>query len=153
MDNIILDELEDQEPNGGIPSSRKHYLSRYFLCITWFFGLIYNILSYFSYSEGIDLSNIFILIALQFAIPIFSIYYNLIHAYMEQKQKQNISKFPRWMIATMIGILLLELLRVIAQILNDVTYSVLTISTSFLILNLFCLAIVCYQEVRYFKWD
>ena len=153
MENIILDEIENDEPDGKIPSTAKHYLSRYLLCLVWLFALLQLAPYFLTYLDTIKLNDLALIIILRVGIPVYSIYYHLVHGYMEQKQKVYTPRFPIWMIGITIGILALNLLGNIITTFNDLAYGILTLSTSFFILNIFCAAVVLHQEIKYYKWQ
>lgn len=151
MGNNILDSFEDQQASNGIPSKSIHYFSRYILCLTWGYGLFSTVFSYFRFSINFEIQNLLLILILTILIPAYSIFYHLMHAQMELKQGYFIPKFPKWMIGTTIGILSLNMLGTLIQIVNDLFYGILTLTTSFLILKIFCAAVVWYQEIKYFR--
>lgn len=153
MENIILDEIEDKDPNGKIPSTTRHYLSRYFLCLVWLFGLLKLLPYFWTYITSIALNDLVLILILRLVIPVYSIYYNLVCGYMEQKHKVYTPIFPQWMTGLTIGILVLNLLGVIYTTSNDLFYGTLTLTTSFYMLNIFCAAVVLLQEIRYYRWQ
>jgi len=152
MKDTILDEFE-HEPRKGIPSGAMQYFCRYLLCLYWAFGVVqigYYISTQVEYAKFS--TPIFIIIILRLVLPLYLIYYNLIHAFMEQTQKSSIPEFPKWMTSITIAILALNFLGALRQSMSDLSYGILDLSTSTYILNLFCLGVVLLQEYKYFKW-
>lgn len=151
MENIILDEIEDEKSKEGISSSALHYLPRFFLC----FGSLFAFLSAFNFFQNLNsygFIDLLILLLLQVIMPIFFIYYNLVHAFMEIKRKPAVPKFGKKMIAISIAIISWYLLGGFYTLFTDLIYMGINLYTAVFVFGIFCQAIVLSQEIKYYKW-